>query len=168
MTNREWFKQAQFGLMIHWGLYSILGGEWKGQRMDYIGEWIQSKYEIPNNEYEKLATIFNPIYFDAEEWVLLAKEAGMQYIVFTSKHYKSMGDNMITDEYYSDLAECPTGLIICILRSSLGMEFISSVCIGSKLPQAADFLNFHIIRSSLQTSSTSSYWEYSSPAASPA
>lgn len=87
MTNREWFKQAQFGLMIHWGLYSILGGEWKDQRMDYIGEWIQSKYEIPNKEYEKLATIFNPIYFDAEEWVKLAKDAGMQYIVVTSKHH---------------------------------------------------------------------------------
>jgi len=64
MNNREWFKQAKFGLMIHWGLYSILSGEWKGQRMEYIGEWIQSKYNIPMKEYEKLAGIFNPIYFD--------------------------------------------------------------------------------------------------------
>lgn len=87
MNNREWFKQAKFGLMIHWGLYSILGGEWKGQRMEYIGEWIQSKYNIPMKEYEKLAGIFNPIYFDAEEWVKLAKDAGMQYIVVTSKHH---------------------------------------------------------------------------------
>ena len=87
MTNKEWFKQAKFGLMIHWGLYSILGGERKGQRMDYIGEWIQSRFNIPMKEYEKLATIFNPIYFDAEEWVKLAKDAGMQYIVVTSKHH---------------------------------------------------------------------------------
>ena len=73
--------------MIHWGLYSILGGEWQGKRMDYIGEWIMSKYEIPNKEYEKLADIFNPIYFNAEEWVLAAKAAGMKYIVVTSKHH---------------------------------------------------------------------------------
>lgn len=87
MTNKEWFKNAGFGMMIHWGLYSILGGEWRGKRMDYIGEWIMSKYEIPNREYEKLAEIFNPIYFDAEEWVQTAKAAGMQYIVVTAKHH---------------------------------------------------------------------------------
>ena len=88
MTNAEWFKQAGFGLMVHWGLYAVLGGEWKGQRMDYIGEWIQSRFEIPNAEYDKLADVFNPIYFDAEEWVKIAKSAGMQYIVVTSKHHE--------------------------------------------------------------------------------
>ena len=87
MNGKEWFKNAGFGIMIHWGLYSILGGEWKGKRMDYIGEWVMSKYEIPNREYEKLAKIFNPIYFDADEWVLSAKEAGATYIVVTSKHH---------------------------------------------------------------------------------
>ena len=87
MTGREWFKNAGFGLMIHWGLYSILGGEWKGERMEEIGEWAMSKYRIPCKEYEKLAGAFNPIYFDAEEWVRLAKEAGMKYIVITSKHH---------------------------------------------------------------------------------
>ena len=87
MNNKEWFKSAKFGLMIHFGLYSLLGGEWQGKRMEYIGEWIMSKYEIPNKEYEKLAEAFNPIYFDADEWVLLAKEAGMNYIVVTAKHH---------------------------------------------------------------------------------
>ncbi len=86
-NTKKWFKEAGFGLMIHWGLYSILGGEWKGKRMDYIGEWIMSKYEIPIKEYEKLAEIFNPIYFDADEWVETAKAAGMEYIVITSKHH---------------------------------------------------------------------------------
>ena len=87
MTNKEWFKEAQFGMMIHWGLYSLIAGEWQGRRMPYIGEWAQQYFRIPNAEYGKLAKIFNPIYFNAEEWVKLAKEAGMQYMVFTSKHH---------------------------------------------------------------------------------
>ena len=87
MTNKEWFKSAGFGLMIHWGLYSLLGGEWRGQRMDYIGEWVMSAYRIPNREYEKLTQAFQPIYFDADEWVQTAKAAGMQYIVVTAKHH---------------------------------------------------------------------------------
>ena len=87
MDGKKWFKEAGFGMMIHWGLYSLLGGEWREHRMDYIGEWIMSKYEIPIKEYERLAAAFNPIYFDAEEWVLAAKAAGMQYIVVTAKHH---------------------------------------------------------------------------------
>lgn len=86
-NSREWFKNAKFGMMVHWGLYSLLAGEWKGQRMEYIGEWIMSRYNIPNSEYEKLAKVFNPIYFNADEWVETAKEAGMEYIVVTSKHH---------------------------------------------------------------------------------
>lgn len=87
MNSKEWFKNAGFGLMIHWGLYSILGGEYNGKRMDEIGEWVMSKYEIPNKEYEKLTSAFNPICFNADEWVQLAKNAGMNYIVITSKHH---------------------------------------------------------------------------------
>jgi len=88
MDSKQWFKEAKFGMMIHWGLYSILGGEWQGQRMDYIGEWAQQYFRIPNAQYHQLANIFNPIYFDAEEWVKLAKDAGMKYMVFTSKHHE--------------------------------------------------------------------------------
>ena len=84
----EWFKEAKFGMMIHWGLYSLLGGEWRGKRMDYIGEWIQSKYEIPNAEYHQLAKAFNPIYFNADEWVSIAQDAGMKYMVVTAKHHE--------------------------------------------------------------------------------
>ena len=86
MTNKEWFKKAQFGMFIHWGLYSIPAGEWKGERTEYPAEWLMTYYKIPIKEYEQLAKVFNPIYFDAEEWVKLAKEAGMTYVVFTSKH----------------------------------------------------------------------------------
>ncbi len=86
--NKAWFAEAGFGMMVHFGLYSLLGGEWKGQRMPHIGEWAQSYFRIPNREYGRLAQIFNPIYFDAEEWVRTAKAAGMQYMVVTSKHHE--------------------------------------------------------------------------------
>lgn len=97
MDNKKWFKEAKFGLMIHWGLYSLLAGEWRGKRTDYYSEWIQSKFQIPKAEYEKLAEIFNPIYFDADEWVKLAKDAGAEYFVVTSKHHE--GFCMFKTEY---------------------------------------------------------------------
>ena len=88
MNSKEWFREAKFGMMIHWGLYSLLGGEWRGQRMGpYIAEWAQEYFRIPLSEYSELAKAFNPLYFDAEEWVRLAKDAGMKYVVFTSKHH---------------------------------------------------------------------------------
>ena len=74
-------------MMVHWGLYSLLGGEYKGEHSCSYAEWIQSYFRIPVAEYDKLATAFNPIYFNAEEWVLLAKRAGMKYLVITSKHH---------------------------------------------------------------------------------
>ncbi len=87
MDSKKWFKEAKFGMMVHFGLYSLIAGEWKGKRTDRVAEWAQHIFKIPNAEYEKLADAFNPIYFDAEEYVKLAKEVGMQYIVVTAKHH---------------------------------------------------------------------------------
>ncbi len=87
LDSREWFRQAKFGMMVHWGLYALLGGEWKGDRMPFIGEWAQSYFRIRHEEYGRLPAAFNPILFDAEEWVRLAIDAGMQYLVVTSKHH---------------------------------------------------------------------------------
>lgn len=87
MNNIEWFKQAKYGMMLHWGLYTLLGGEYKGQRVRDYAEWIQSCFQIPISEYEKLATAFNPVGFDAEEYVKFAKGCGMKYIVITTKHH---------------------------------------------------------------------------------
>jgi len=82
-----WFHEAKFGLFIHWGLYAIPAGEWKGQRVPGIGEWIMNRARIPVAEYERLAGQWNPVRFDAEAWVQLAQDAGMKYIVITSKHH---------------------------------------------------------------------------------
>ena len=75
-------------MMVHWGLYSLLGGEYKGEKVSSYAEWAQTYFRIPNAEYEKLATAFNPVYFNADEWVRFAKECGMKYIVVTSKHHE--------------------------------------------------------------------------------
>lgn len=83
----ENFFDARFGMFIHWGLYSTLAGEWQGQRMDDIGEWIMSYHKIPIKTYEQLATHFNPTAFDADAIAGLAADAGMRYLVITSKHH---------------------------------------------------------------------------------
>jgi alpha-L-fucosidase len=88
MNNKQWFQSAKFGMMIHWGLYSLPAGEWNGRRMPFIGEWAQSYFRIPNAQYHALANIFNPVLFRPEEWVRLAMDAGMRYIVVTSKHHE--------------------------------------------------------------------------------
>jgi alpha-L-fucosidase len=82
-----WFHEAKYGLFIHWGLYAIPAGEWKGQRIPGIGEWIMFRTPIPVRDYEQLARKFNPVEYNAESWVQLAKEAGMKYIVITAKHH---------------------------------------------------------------------------------
>jgi alpha-L-fucosidase len=82
-----WFREAKFGLFIHWGLYAIPAGHWKGVEYPFIGEWIMRWARIPKPEYEALATRFNPVKFDANAVAQLAKDAGMKYVVITSKHH---------------------------------------------------------------------------------
>jgi alpha-L-fucosidase len=82
-----WFRDAKYGLFIHWGLYAIPAGEWKGKRIPGIGEWIMFRTPVPVAEYEQLAQQFNPVKFDPAAWVQLAKDAGMRYMVITSKHH---------------------------------------------------------------------------------
>jgi alpha-L-fucosidase len=80
-----WWREARFGLFIHWGLYAIPAGEWKGETQH--AEWILTTAQIPVKEYEKFASRFNPVEFNPEDWVKTAKDAGMKYIVITSKHH---------------------------------------------------------------------------------
>jgi len=83
----EWFREAKYGLFIHWGLYAIPAGEWKGKHSLGLGEWIMNRSKIPVAEYESLAKQFNPVKFNPDAWVQLAEDAGMKYIVITSKHH---------------------------------------------------------------------------------
>lgn len=87
-SNIQWFKDAKFGLFIHWGLYSHLGGEWNGKRYYGSGEWIMNQAKIPVKSYEEAARSFNPVNFNAEEWAQLAKDAGIKYVVITAKHHE--------------------------------------------------------------------------------
>jgi alpha-L-fucosidase len=81
------FDDIKFGMFIHWGLYAVPAGEWKGKYVRGIGEWIMFRERIPVAEYEQLATRFNPVKYSGEEWAQLAQDAGMKYMVITSKHH---------------------------------------------------------------------------------
>jgi len=119
MTNKEWFRSAGYGMMIHWGLYSVLGGEWQNKRIAKeehrcrYGEWAQSYFAIPNREYEKLASAFNPVFFNAEDIVLLAKEAGMKYLVMTSKHHDGFAMYHSKVDRYNIVDATPFGRDVC-------------------------------------------------------
>jgi len=101
------YNDLKFGMFIHWGVYSKLGGTWKGVQIipethgdqATLGEWIMYSAQIPRNEYKGIAKTFNPVEFNAEEWVKLAKEAGMRYIVVMPKHHDgfAMYHSKITD-----------------------------------------------------------------------
>lgn len=83
----HWWRDGRFGLFIHWGLYAIPAGVWKGKDIPGIGEWIMKRATIPAAEYRELAKQFNPVQFSARDFVSLAKAAGMKYITITSKHH---------------------------------------------------------------------------------
>lgn len=90
-ARMEWFREARFGMFIHWGLYSVAAGEFNGKHVGNAGEWIMESGHIPVSQYQTLVPQFNPVKFDAKEWVRIAKAAGMKYIVITSKHHDGFG-----------------------------------------------------------------------------
>ena len=95
LEAREWFQDAKFGMFIHWGVYSVVGGGGdKG-----VAEWIMHNKKIPKSSYQKLPNFFNPTEFDAKEWVAIAKNAGVKYITITSKHHDgfAMYDSEISE-----------------------------------------------------------------------
>lgn len=117
-TAKEAFNDAKYGMFIHWGLYSIPGGIWKGERMEKlkgpkVAEWIQFGAQIPRNEYAQLATQFNPTQFDANAIAKLAKDAGMKYLVITSKHHDgfAMYDSEVSEYDIIDASPYPKDIV---------------------------------------------------------
>jgi alpha-L-fucosidase len=83
-----WWRDARFGMFIHWGLYAVPAGQWHDTVSEHdYGEWLMFHLKVPVAQYEQVATKFNPVKFDAEEWTKLARTAGMKYMVITSKHH---------------------------------------------------------------------------------
>ncbi len=89
-----WFREARYGMFIHWGIYSQAGGVWKGTKIEdspypgpRVAEWLMSTFQIPRAEYAELAKSFNPDKSFAQNIARLAKDAGMKYVVITSKHH---------------------------------------------------------------------------------
>ena len=98
-ARMKWWREARFGMFIHWGVYSVPAGTYQGKRIGGIGEWIMNQGKIPVAEYKAFAKQFNPVKYNPEDWVLLAKEAGMKYMVITSKHHDGFAlfDSKVTD-----------------------------------------------------------------------
>ena len=106
-ARTDWYEQARFGLFIHWGAYSQLDGEYRGRTQhDPKGEWIMRNLKIPVAEYrDSIARTFNPTGFDADAWVKSAHDAGMRYLVVTTKHHdgfalydsKTSGYNLVSE-----------------------------------------------------------------------
>ena len=90
-ARMAWWRDARFGMFIHWGLYSQAAGEWDGKPTKGFGEWIMNDMQIPLSQYAKLVPQFDPVEFNADDWVRAAKAAGMKYIVITSKHHEGFG-----------------------------------------------------------------------------
>lgn len=98
-ARMAWWREAKFGMFIHWGVYSVPAGFYHDQPVGGIGEWIMNNGKIPCMEYQAFAREFNPAKFNAGEWVKIAKDAGQKYIIITSKHHDgfAMFDSKASD-----------------------------------------------------------------------
>ena len=98
-ARMQWWRDARFGMFIHWGLYAVPAGVYGGEPVQGIGEWIMNTAQIPVAEYEAYAEQFNPVQFDGSEWVRIAKDAGMKYMIITSKHHDgfALWDSEVSD-----------------------------------------------------------------------
>ena len=94
-----WFREARFGIFIHWGVYAVPAGAYQGKDIGGIGEWIMNRAKIPMSEYQAFAKDFTASKYDPEAWAALAKRAGMRYVVITSKHHDgcTLFDSAVSD-----------------------------------------------------------------------
>jgi alpha-L-fucosidase len=82
-----WWRDARFGMFVHWGVYSLPAGEWKGKIVSGYAEHLMRKEKIFRAEYLEMAHSFNPVDFNADQWIRTARDAGMRYFVITAKHH---------------------------------------------------------------------------------
>jgi len=133
-ARMSWWREARFGMFIHWGLYAVPAGEYRGERIDGIGEWIQASADIPVEEYERFAPQFNPLKYDPVAWAAMARGAGMKYLVITSKHHDgfALWDSQVSEwdvvdatpygkDLLAPLAEAcrEQGITFCVYHSIL-------------------------------------------------
>ncbi|HEY4320272.1 MAG TPA: alpha-L-fucosidase [Gemmatimonadales bacterium] len=106
----QWWREARFGMFLHWGLYSILAGDWHGD--EHSAEWIRNNDKIPIDEYDALLTRWNPTDFDPDAWAAMAQRAGMKYVVLTTKHHEGfcLFDSAVTS---FDVMHTPASRDIC-------------------------------------------------------
>ena len=98
-ARMKWWRQARFGMFIHWGVYAVPAGTFQGKPIEGIGEWIMLRGKVPVADYRAFAREFNPVKYDPESWAALAQAAGMKYVVITSKHHDGFAlyDSKVTD-----------------------------------------------------------------------
>jgi alpha-L-fucosidase len=109
-TRMTWWREARFGMFVHWGVYSHLGGVWQGKPVRGYAEHIQRILKIPISVYrEQVAGTFNPAQFDADEWIRTAEAAGMGYFIITAKHHDgfAMYDSKVSE--YNIVKATPFG-----------------------------------------------------------
>ncbi|MFH1737543.1 MAG: alpha-L-fucosidase [bacterium] len=112
-ARMTWWREARFGMFIHWGLYSVAAGEWNGKAVKGLSSWTLNEIKVPFDEYAPLKNIFNPVCFKADEWVRLAKNAGMKYIVITTKHHEGF---CLFDSQFTEFDIISTPFHIDIMR----------------------------------------------------
>ncbi len=135
----QWWHDAKFGLFIHWGVYAVPAGTYQGQQIPKNGEWIMYHGKIPVKEYKGFARQFNPVKYDPEAWVALAEEAGMKYLVITSKHHDGFAlfDSRASDWDVADATPYGKDLLGPLAEAARrhGLKF------GLYYSQAADWIH---------------------------
>ena len=138
-NKMEWWKDAKFGMFIHWGVYAVPAGIYNGHKIKKNGEWIMNYAKIPVAGYKKIAQQFNPQKYDANEWVSLAKDAGMRYIVITSKHHDGFAlfDSKVTDWDVTDATPYKKDLLKPLVKACKEQD----VRIGFYYSQCQDWVH---------------------------
>jgi len=153
-ARMEWWREARFGLFIHWGVYSVPAGTYNGERIDGIGEWILRRAEIPVAEYKSYARDFNPVNYDPKAWVKMAKDAGMKYIVITSKHHDGFAlfDSKVSDWDITDASPYGKDLLKPLVKAAKK----EGIKIGFYYSQAQDWTHPGGAKSGLKEGE---YWD---------